>query len=75
MSALPERKHVQHLVDGLPYWPPSAIGWVRHEFPVQAPTPGPRAMQPSDFAGWTPEGRETLRRILEQVLRANGSSP
>lgn len=29
-------------------------------------------MKPSDFREFTPEGLETLRRILERVLRANG---
>lgn len=65
----------------LPEWPPSSIGWARIDAP---PIPGevhthipprPRVMQPSDFGHWTPEGRETLRRILERVLRANGRRP
>ena len=29
-------------------------------------------MKPADFKGWTPEGLELLRRILERVLRENG---
>lgn len=64
MSA-PESRQVKHLVDGLPFWPPSTIGWTPHEyFPVTAAPPAPRTMQPADFRHFTPAGLEQLARIL-----------
>ena len=57
-------------------WPPSANGFDTRESPVSrfdvARHAEPRRMRESDFGHWTPEGRETLRRILERVMVANG---
>lgn len=72
MSALDE--YVRRL--GLE-WPPSANGIDTKTEPSTGWTDSrePRAMRESDFGGWTPEGRESLRRVLERVLRANGRRP
>ena len=68
---------VARLEDVLPKWPPSTMGcsappsvpWREASEPVRPQRP----LEPADFGpGWTPAGLETLRRILERTLRANG---
>lgn len=55
-------------------WPPSELGFDTTTEPKDAWTDSrePRAMRASDFGHWTPEGRESLSRILRRVLVANG---
>lgn len=73
MSALHE--YDAKLEQSLPTWPPSANGVDLEPPSHRWVDTGRRDARDSDLAGFTPEGCESLRRILERVLRANGRRP
>ncbi len=60
---------VTDLASNLPPWPDASTAYRAERSDT---TKAPRAMRASDFGHWTPEGRESLSRILRRVLVANG---
>lgn len=67
MSAPP----VVKLQDVLPFWPGRTSRLQAREALKLEPTPGCGRLDRSDFAMWTPEGRDVLARLLRNVIERN----
>lgn len=68
MSALPM---AHQPITGLPFWPgPESKLQARAALKLE-PSPGCGRLDRSDFASWTPEGRDALARILRAVIERN----
>jgi hypothetical protein len=67
MSALPKMEQRCEL----PWWPGPLSKLQASQALKLEPTPGCGRLDRSDFASWTPEGRDVLARILRAVIERN----